>query len=109
MATRTKAISKKIDVNIVETTAVEKIIPILITGYQYGDYGNFIGEYQFEKNRDKEEIHCPPRTTLIPPPTDLPADKETVFDGEKWIIRNLEMPWLPDREIPADDEVSDGN
>jgi hypothetical protein len=75
-------------------------VPTLITGYQYGDNGQFIGEYRFEKNRDKEEIHCPPCTTLQPPPTNLPVDEEAYFDGKQWQVRRLSLSWLPDRELP---------
>lgn len=78
--------------------------PAMITGYQYGDDGQFIGKYRFEKNRDKEEIHCPPCTTLQPPPTDLPVDEEAYFDGQQWQVRRLSMAWLPDRELPPQPE-----
>ena len=76
--------------------------PIIITGYQYGDYGHFIGEYRFEKNRDKPAIHMPPRTTLEPPPNDHDMDQEPFFNGKAWEIRKLALPWLPDRELPTE-------
>lgn len=79
-----------------------------ITGYQYGDHGHFIGAYQFEKNKDKDDIHMPPRTTLKTPPTDLQSDEEVHFDGSDWAIRKLTMPWLPDRDPPiAEGESND--
>lgn len=40
-----------------------------ITGYQWSCVNNkFIGEYNFPNNKDKEEIHMPPFTTLKKPP-----------------------------------------
>lgn len=57
-----------------------------ITGYQWSpeDF-KFIGEYKFPNNKDKEEIHLPPFTTLIKPPE---VDKESCayWDSEKWIV-----------------------
>lgn len=84
---------------------------ITLTGYQYGDSGQFIGPYQFEKNKDKEEVHLPPRTTLTAPPSALAVDEEVWFDGEDWAVRKLNLFWLPDRETPADppdEDVGDG-
>lgn len=67
-----------------------------IKGYQWGAYGQFIGEYDFPANKDQYDIHMPPNTTLIAPPRDLPVDKEAAWDGEKWIVRNVQFDWLPD-------------
>lgn len=97
-------------IKLIETKSVsEKMTPIIVTGYQYGDHGHFIGEYQFEKNLDKEEVHCPPRTTLLAPPTDLPVDRETYFDGEQWQVRLLTLPWLPERVLPETEYEQNGN
>jgi hypothetical protein len=90
------------------TPALQKMTPAIITGYQYGDHGNFIGEYQFEKNLDKEEVHCPPCTTLLAPPTDLSIDQEAYFDGEQWQVRLLSLPWLPEN-LPEMEEEQNGN
>lgn len=78
--------------------------PVIITGYQYGDYGHYIGTYRFEKNKDKDDIHIPPRTTLKPPPTEFQTDEEVHFDGTDWAIRKITLPWLPERAIPAENE-----
>ena len=67
-----------------------------INGYQWGAYGQFIGEYIFPANKDQYDIHMPPNTTLIEPPRNLPVDKEAAWDGEKWIIRDVRLDWLPD-------------
>ena len=40
-----------------------------ITGYQWGNQNRFIGEYTIINNLDKDDIHLPPNTTLIPVPT----------------------------------------
>lgn len=59
----------------------------IITGYQWGDDNTFIGEYIFPNNLDKEDIHLPPRTTLIAPPKT--TNKQVAsWDGEKWILQN---------------------
>jgi hypothetical protein len=86
-----------------ETTARVTDTP-LITGYQYGDHGTYIGTYSFQKNRDSEQVHCPPFTTLLAPPTNLAPDEETYFDGQQWQVRRLTLAWLPDRELPQPEE-----
>jgi hypothetical protein len=93
---------KKTVINVVS----KNTMPAMVTGYQYGDDGQFIGEYRFEKNRDKEGIHCPPCTTLQPPPIELPVDEEAYFDGQQWQVRRLALSWLPDRELPVEEEVT---
>ncbi|MEB0137988.1 MULTISPECIES: hypothetical protein [unclassified Undibacterium] len=83
-----------------------------VTGYQWGDDGGYIGPYQFEKNRDKPEIHLPPRTTLLAPPGDLPVDLEAAWDGSQWICRRLCLSYLPDRVLVGgepDDQPPDNN
>lgn len=55
----------------------------LIKGYQYGDEKQYIGEYEFEDNLDKEDVHIPPRTTLIPPPA-VPEGMRAVWNGTSW-------------------------
>ncbi len=59
----------------------------MITGYQYGANGAFIGVYIFHKNLDKEEIHMPPNTTLIEPLV-VTIGKEAFWNGTKWDIRD---------------------
>lgn len=59
----------------------------LITGYQWSpDDNKFMGEYRFPNNKDKEEIHLPPLTTLKKPPE---VDKKTsaYWDGNEWIVK----------------------
>ncbi len=70
-----------------------------LTGYQWGDNGIYIGPYEFDNNQDKEEVHLPPRTTLIKPPKKLAVDEEAAWNGEKWIVRRLSLAYLPDREV----------
>lgn len=74
----------------------EVIEPSTIKGYQWGDDGSFIGVYPFPNNQDKEEIHLPPRTTLIAPPTIIPAGYEAAFDvsTQKWVIRVENLSWF---------------
>ena len=59
----------------------------IITGYQYGDENQFIGQYEFENNLDQEKIHLPPRTTLVAPP-EIPQYKRAIWDGKKWNIED---------------------
>lgn len=59
----------------------------LITGYQFGpERGEFRGEYSFPNNLDKEKIHLPPFTTLVPPPENVPSGMHPCWNGEKWTI-----------------------
>ena len=69
-----------------------------LTGYQWGENGNYIGPYSFDNNLDKEAIHLPPRTTLTPPPN-VAIDQEAVWNGKEWQVRRLSMSHLPDREV----------
>ena len=71
----------------------------LIIGYQWGDDGTYIGPYTFQNNRDKKDIHLPPRTTLTPPPEQIAVDEEAAWDGEQWVVRRLSLSHLPDREV----------
>lgn len=84
-------------------TTIQAAPPARITGYQWGDDLRFIGPYTFDNNGDKEEIHLPPRTTLIEPPQNLPVDQEAAWEAgrSRWIVRNVAMSHLPDRERPA--------
>ncbi|MFZ6687495.1 hypothetical protein ACO0K0_07085 [Undibacterium sp. SXout11W] len=72
--------------------------PDTMTGYQWGDDGQFIGLYPFPNNNDKEEVHLPPRTTLTAPPNELAVDEEAFWDGEQWLLRRLTPSYLPERE-----------
>jgi hypothetical protein len=59
----------------------------LITGYQWSSVDNkFMGEYRFPNNKDKEEIHLPPFTTLTKPPE---TSKETAayWENSEWVIK----------------------
>lgn len=57
----------------------------IITGYQYGDENQFIGEYKFENNLDKETIHLPPRTVLVAPP-EITEGMRAIWNGKKWSL-----------------------
>jgi len=61
-----------------------------ITGYQYGDKNQYIGEYQFPNNLDQDSIHMPLNTTLIEPPVE--AGKQAFWDGEKWNLQDIPAP-----------------
>jgi hypothetical protein len=73
-----------------------------ITGHQWGDDMRYIGAYEFPNNLDKEEIHLPPRTTLLEPPMGLPVDQEAAWfeRGQRWIVRGVMMSHMPTREVP---------
>lgn len=59
----------------------------LITGYQYSpDNGAYMGVYRFPNNKDKEEIHLPPYTTLVSPPETWPEPMHPVWNGTEWIL-----------------------
>jgi hypothetical protein len=62
-----------------------------ITGYQWGALGVYIGSYDFPRNQDQESIHLPHNTTLVPPPTVIPAGKQAVWAGpnDKWLLQDL--------------------
>lgn len=63
----------------------------MITGYQWMVNGKYGGEYQFPNNKDQEEIHMPPRTTLIKPPEEVQS-KEIYWTGTKWDFRPITQP-----------------
>ena len=67
-----------------------------ITGYQWGDDGSYIGPYTFPNNGDQEAVHLPPRTTLTPPPADIPAGHEAAMDVATgaWVIRLEDLGWM---------------
>lgn len=57
-----------------------------ILGYQWSPVNKkYMGEYRFPNNKDKEEIHMPPFTTLIKP---LETEKGFIsyWDGDAWFI-----------------------
>jgi hypothetical protein len=57
-----------------------------IKGYQWSPQDKkFMGEYVFPNNKDKEEIHMPPFTTLISPPIYVKG-YSPYWDGNKWNI-----------------------
>lgn len=61
----------------------------MITGYQYSPAdGRFIGEYEFPNNKDQEEIHVPPNTTMEAPPACDPGAAPYWQNGF-WVIRAL--------------------
>jgi hypothetical protein len=76
----------------------------MITGYQWGDDGSFIGPYAFPNNLDQEAIHLPPCTTLIAPPTDVPAGMEAAWDAftEDWVMREEDLSWMPAPPMPIE-------
>lgn len=73
-----------------------------VKGYQWGQFGQFIGEYSFPANKDQHDIHLPPNTTLIEPPRNLPVDLEAAWNGETWIVRRVQLDWLPDASSYSD-------
>jgi hypothetical protein len=58
-----------------------------ITGYQWGDRNQFIGTYTFDNNQDKDDIHLPPKTTLIAPPPVVADGYELVWNVSEWLLR----------------------
>lgn len=63
-----------------------KISKEFITGYQWSPQDNkFMGEYVFPNNKDKEEIHMPPFTTLTTPPT-CERGYCPYWDGNEWYV-----------------------
>jgi hypothetical protein len=57
-----------------------------IKGYQWSPKTKqYMGEYIFPNNGDKEEIHMPPFTTLISPPI-CEKSYSSYWDGNKWNI-----------------------
>jgi len=79
-----------------------------ITGYQYGDNMRFSCVYVFPNNLDKDEIHVPPRTTLIAPPSNIAPGKEAMWTGQTWVIvateplpANPHIVEVPSVEVPS--------
>jgi len=60
----------------------------VIKGYQWSPQNKkFMGEYVFPNNKDKEEIHMPPFTTLINPPISIPEKGYCPYwNGNEWYI-----------------------
>lgn len=72
-----------------------------ITGYQWSPKdGQYIGEYSFPDNQDKEDIHMPPYTTLEKPP-DAPEGSCPYWLDGKWVIDK--DPWQVKSKPPIDD------
>jgi hypothetical protein len=71
----------------------------LITGYQWMANKKFGGIYEFPNNKDKEEIHMPPNTTLIAPPLDIPEGKEIYWTGTEWGFRDIVEEFPPNPYI----------
>ena len=69
---------------------------INIIGYQFGEYNQFIGEYSFPNNMDKDEIHLPNNTTLVKPPK--------IKDGFEAIWNITDQKWYsktkPSESVP---------
>lgn len=58
-----------------------------IIGYQYSPVDNkFVGEYRFPNNKDKEEVHLPPFTTLEKPP-EVSNGTSAYWENNEWIIK----------------------
>lgn len=58
----------------------------LILGYQWSpETKKYIGEYKFPNNKDKDEIHLPPFTTLTKPP-EVKKNFAAYWNGDKWFI-----------------------
>jgi hypothetical protein len=75
----------------------------MIKGYHYKSNKRFSGDYEFPNNLDKEEIHMPPNTTLVAPPT-IPAGKEALWDGKGWSLVDEELPPVDPRSNPPEPE-----
>ena len=58
-----------------------------VTGYQYGDKKQFIGQYIFETHGEFD-VHMPPNTTLVEPPKDIPAGKEAIWMDTFWVLKD---------------------
>ena len=57
-----------------------------ILGYQWSPVNKkYMCEYRFPNNKDKEEIHMPPFTTLIKPP-ETEKGFISYWDGQEWFI-----------------------
>ncbi|WP_180125678.1 hypothetical protein [Rhodoferax sp. BLA1] len=78
----------------------------MVTGYQWGDTGGYIGPYQFLVI-DPKKVHLPPRTTLKVPPEGLPEGQEAAFDPEldEWVVRPKDMSWAPTPVVAGPTEL----
>jgi hypothetical protein len=66
-----------------------------VTGYQYGNRNQFVGQYVFETHADFEP-HIPPNTVLVDPPKNIPEGQEAIWMGEQWILQTVpEIPKPP--------------
>lgn len=65
----------------------------MITGYQWGIKGQFIGTYEFHNNQDKDELHVPPFTTLVCPPV-FAVGQEAIWNGEGWMVQKQDLSHL---------------
>lgn len=60
----------------------------MVVGYQFNPVnGEFMGEYRFPNNKDKDSIHVPPNTTLTPPPSESSQGERPFWDGEQWVLK----------------------
>jgi hypothetical protein len=58
----------------------------LILGYQWSPVNKeYRGEYRFPNNKDKDEIHIPPFTTLTKPPT-TSKGYTAFWNDDDWIV-----------------------
>lgn len=55
-----------------------------ITGYQYGNKKQYIGEYVFETHAEFSP-YVPPNTTLVPPPA-ISEGQEAIWNGSTWTL-----------------------
>lgn len=62
----------------------------IITGYQWGEFNQYIGPYEFPSEKEGNDIKLAPRTTLIAPPSDIPEGKEAAWYNNNWIIRDID-------------------
>ena len=57
-----------------------------ILGYQWSpETKKYNGEYRFPNNKDKDEIHMPPFTTLVKPP-ETEREFAAYWNGNEWVI-----------------------
>jgi len=59
------------------------------TGYQWGDAGDFIGEYEIPTIQGKDP-QLPPRTILVAPPTNIPEGKYIAINSSEnaWELKD---------------------
>jgi hypothetical protein len=62
-----------------------------VTGYQYGDRKQFIGQYVFETHGEFD-VHMPPNTTLVEPPKSIPKGKEAIWMDTAWVLKDAPLP-----------------